>query len=437
MKGGGIMNTERLVPSIRFPEFIQDTEWEKKMFGNIFSFLPNNTLSRADMKVGEGEVYNVHYGDILIKLNAYTDIQQDKLPAIKNINNISKYINARLQDGDIVIADTAEDETVGKCTEIVNTKETIVVSGLHTIPCRPRLKFAQAYLGYYMNSNAFHNKLRPIMQGIKVTSISKTAIQNLYLTYPKSIEEQQKIAECLSSIDTCISSINDIIEQLKAHKKSLLQKLFPQNGKTVPEYRFPEFANIEWETDSLENIFEIRNGYTPSKSNPLFWVGGTIPWFRMEDIRMNGHILSDAIQHVTSEAIKGKGLFPAYSIIVATTATIGEHALIIVDSLANQRFTFLTKRESYDKKIDMMYFHYYMYIIDEWCKRNTNSGGLLSVNMHAFKRLAIPLPPPAEQHKIAECFLSIEKTINLLSNKISLLIQQKKGLSQQLFPALK
>lgn len=94
---------------------------------------------------------------------------------------------------------------------------------------------------------------------------------------------------------------------------------------------------VEFQT--MEEIFEIRNGYTPSKNNPDFWENGTIPWFRMEDIRQNGRILSDAIQHITPAAIKGKGLFPVNSIIIATTATIGEHALVIADSLANQRFT--------------------------------------------------------------------------------------------------
>lgn len=87
----------------------------------------------------------------------------------------------------------------------------------------------------------------------------------------------------------------------------------------------------------LKELFELRNGYTPSKNNPEFWDGGIIPWFRMEDIRKNGHILVDSIQHITSEAVKTAGLFEANSFIIATTATIGEHAWLIADSLANQR----------------------------------------------------------------------------------------------------
>lgn len=89
----------------------------------------------------------------------------------------------------------------------------------------------------------------------------------------------------------------------------------------------------------MDEVFEMRNGYTPSKANDRYWNNGTIPWFRMEDIRQNGRILSDSIQHITKEAVKGGRLFPANSFIIATTATIGEHALVIADSLANQRFT--------------------------------------------------------------------------------------------------
>ena len=209
------------------------------------------------------------------------------------------------------------------------------------------------------------------------------------------------------------------------------------NKKYIPALRFPEFQNDgEWSMDTMENIFDIKNGYTPSKSNPSFWDNGTIPWFRMEDIRKNGHILSDSIQHVTPAAVKNTGLFPAYSIIVATTATIGEHALIIVDSLANQQFTFLTKRKSFDNKLDMMYFHYFMFIIDEWCKRNTNAGGLLSVNMDSFKKLTIPYPSSlSEQKKIADCFVSIDKEIDATKRKLELLKEHKRGLMQRLFPA--
>ncbi len=81
---------------------------------------------------------------------------------------------------------------------------------------------------------------------------------------------------------------------------------------------------MEW--TAVAEIFQLRNGYTPSKSNKEFWENGTVPWFRMDDIRQNGQILNDSLQKVSENAVKGGKLFPADSIIIATSATIGEHA---------------------------------------------------------------------------------------------------------------
>ena len=137
------------------------------------------------------------------------------------------------------------------------------------------------------------------------------------------------------------------------------------------------------EYKELKSVFEMRNGYTPSKAKAEFWEGGTIPWFRMEDIRENGNILSDSAQHITPAAVKGK-LFPANSIIVATSATIGEHALITVESLANQRFTYLVRRPEYEEKLDPKFVYYYCYKLDEWCLNNTNISSFPSVDMAKF-----------------------------------------------------
>ena len=177
--------------------------------------------------------------------------------------------------------------------------------------------------------------------------------------------------------------------------ETLIQKLCPDG--------------VEFRT--MEEVFEIRNGYTPSKNNPDFWEGGTIPWFRMEDIRQNGRILSDAIQHITPAAIKGKGLFPANSIIIATTATIGEHALVIADSLANQQFTNLAVRKSLSACLLPRFVFYYMFVIDEWCKKNVNAGNFASVDMKRFKKLEFPLPPievQTEIVRILDKFTSLE-----------------------------
>lgn len=154
------------------------------------------------------------------------------------------------------------------------------------------------------------------------------------------------------------------------------------------------------EYKALGEVFEKRNGYTPSKNNSSYWEGGTIPWFRMEDIRANGTVLNDAIQHVTDAALKKGGAFPANSIIVATSATIGAHALITCDFLCNQRFTCLTLREAFADCFDLAFLNHYFVVLDEYCLANVNQGSFASVKMGAFDRFRIPVPPIEVQREV-------------------------------------
>lgn len=149
----------------------------------------------------------------------------------------------------------------------------------------------------------------------------------------------------------------------------------------------------------IPELFITRNGYTPSKANNEFWENGTIPWFRMEDIRENGRILTTATQYVSEKAVKGK-LFPADSIIIATSATIGEHALIKVPSLANQRFTYLTLKDEFKDCVDMMFVFYYCFRLDEYCKSHLNQGNFASVDMKQFAAFKFPVPPLPVQREI-------------------------------------
>lgn len=149
----------------------------------------------------------------------------------------------------------------------------------------------------------------------------------------------------------------------------------------------------------LKELFNTRNGYTPSKTNKEFWENGTIPWFRMEDIRENGGILSNATQCVSEKAVKGSP-FPENSIIVATSATIGVHALITVPSLANQRFTYLMLKEAYKDKLNIKFVYYCCFLLDDYCKANLNQSSFASVDMKKFNKFCFPVPPLPVQEEI-------------------------------------
>ena len=212
------------VPEIRFYGFTYD--WEQRKLGEVLISLQNNTLSRADLSNETGIAKNVHYGDVLIKFGDVLDVSREQLPMIKDEKILDKYKASFLQNGDVIIADTAEDTTVGKCSEIAGLRDEVVLSGLHTIPYRPVEKFATGYLGYYLNASAYHDQLIPLMQGIKVTSISKYAMQDTDIVYPKSTEEQAMIGSYFQSLDHLITLHQRKCDELKKMKKYMLQNMF-------------------------------------------------------------------------------------------------------------------------------------------------------------------------------------------------------------------
>ncbi len=211
-------------PELRFKGFTDP--WEQRKFVETFDFLPNNSLSRAQLTYENGTVKNVHYGDVLIKFGELLDVGKEELPNLIDDSLIKNYSSAVLKNGDIVIADAAEDETVGKCSEIKGIKDEKILSGLHTIPVRPRFEFENGYLGYFMNSHSYHDQLLPLIQGTKVSSISKKVLENTVISYPASSSEQEKIATFFENLTNLITLHQRKCEALKSAKQFFLQNMF-------------------------------------------------------------------------------------------------------------------------------------------------------------------------------------------------------------------
>lgn len=211
-------------PEIRFKGFTDP--WEQRKFGEVFMSLQNNTLSRAELNDEFGAAQNIHYGDVLIKYDEILDVSKEPLSYIEKQSIADKFKTSYLQNGDVIIADTAEDETVGKCTEIEGLTDQKVISGLHTMPVRPNRKFASGFLGFYLNSTAYHDQLKPLMQGIKVTSISKGAMQDTVVKFPLDLKEQEQIGIYFGGLDHLITLHQRELEKLQNIKKSMLEKMF-------------------------------------------------------------------------------------------------------------------------------------------------------------------------------------------------------------------
>ena len=212
--------------SLSLFEEIAKGECQNVLFADAFRLLQNNTFSRDDLSFESGDIRNIHYGDVLIKYGTTVNVGEVAIPCIKPDRSVGKFSAASyLCNGDIVFADTAEDYAVGKATEIIGVTDQKILSGLHTIPCRPHDSFAPMYLGYYFNSHHFRSPIYRMIQGIKVSSISKSEIIKTTILVPP-YDTQEKAAFLLSNVDRLIEREEQKIEVLQKTRRGLLQQLF-------------------------------------------------------------------------------------------------------------------------------------------------------------------------------------------------------------------
>ena len=317
------------IPAIRFKGF-SDT-WEQRKFDEVFDCtVPNNTLSRAELSYDEGTVLNVHYGDVLIKYGSVLDVQKDDIPRIP-YRCREDFNGALLQDGDVIIADTAEDETTGKACEIGNLQGRAIVSGLHTMVCRPRHRMALGYLGHYLNSNAYHHQLLPLMQGIKVLSLSRSNIQKTSVSYPTVEKEQQLIANYFSQLDNLITLHQRKYDKLTNVKKSMLEKMFPQNGSNVPEIRFKGFTEA-WEQRKFSELVQIERGGSPRPIDDFITdAPNGLNWVKIGDAPTQGNYITKTAEKIRPEGLpKTREVHPG-DLILSNSMSFGKPYIMGID----------------------------------------------------------------------------------------------------------
>lgn len=425
------MSKENAKPQIRFKGFSED--WERRKLREVFVSLQNNTLSRVELSIEQGVAKNVHYGDILVKFGEVLDVNKEQFPMIINEAIVAKYKDSLLQNGDIIVADTAEDETVGKCTEIANLGNEVLISGLHTIPYRPMFKFASGYLGYYMNSTAYHSQLLPLMQGIKVTSISKCAMQNTNIVYPKSVDEQKQIGKYFKKLDHLITLHQHKYDKLHNIKKSMLEKMFPKNGSNVPEIRFKGFTG-DWEQHKLEEYCEMYNGDRSSKyPNAQDMVSDGIAFINAGDLE-DGCVNFTTANKITREKYDdlGGAKLQFGDIVYCLRGTLGKNAYI-------DNFTEGTIASSLvvirPKNIDGRYLFHVLNSDIEYRQRIVHDEGAAQPNLSAknVSCFIIPIPDIDEQKKISSCLDNLNDFLTLHQRKLQKLKNIKQSMLEKMF----
>lgn len=349
-------------------------------------------------------------------------------PKIERINTFSYDGEAILMAGDGVGA--------GKVFHYANGKFDYHqrVYNMHNI-CGVSGKFM-----FYFIRDQFHYAMEEKNAKSTVDSVRLPWLKAFPIAIPAQ-EEQEAIVTYLDTkvakIDEYISIAEKKIAALEELKQSIIAEAVTRGiHKEVPMkdsgVKWIGMIPEHWKIMRLRFVCEFRNGYTPSKANPKFWENGTIPWFRMEDIRDSGRFLNEAKQYISKEAVKGDGLFEAGSFILATTATIGEHAMLIADSLANQQFTNLKIRKSLISKLSRNFFFYYLFVIDEYCKSTTRKATFPSVDMTDLKNIGVSIPPIEEQQEIVTYLDSKVANINQLCQAERSQIEKLKEYKQRL-----
>lgn len=407
-----------LVPKLRFPEFRGTSPWAGKPMGEVYSFKSNNSLSRDQLNYEQGSVKNIHYGDIHTKFSTLFDITKEKVPFINTAESLDGFRpDNDCVEGDMIFADASEDlADIGKSIEIVRLHGERVVSGQHTILARPNGDILVVGFGAYLfKSRYVRTQIQKESQGSKVLGISATRLTKIRLPIPIAKPEQQKIAECLSSVDELSAAQARKVDALKTHKKGLMQQLFPREGETQPRLRFPEFQNAgEWEPKSLGGLCRIRTGKKDANEGAE---DGAYPFFTC------------AAKHTYSHSYS----FDTEAILIAGNANVGQTNYYNGKFEAYQRTYVLTDFTGM--------FVPYLYSV---LNANLRPDLLAQVQTSAMSYIRLPMleeyqinapSSQAEQQRIADCLTRLDDLIAAQTQTLEALKTHKQGLMQQLFPS--
>ena len=385
--------------------------------------ISNNTLSRSELSYEEGSILNIHYGDILIKYGSILDIHKYKIPRIPNEKK-EDFRGSLLQPGDIVIADTAEDETTGKACEIGSLFGNRIVAGLHTMVARPNIEMASGYLGYYLNSNAYHCQLLPMMQGIKVLSLSRANVKKTALKFPESPKEQQLIANYFIQLDELITLHQRKLDKLINVKKSMLEKMFPKQGSTVPEIRFNGFTQA-WEQRKAKKLF-ISTADKGYPDLPVLSATQDRGMIRRDQNSIN-------ISHDKNNENGYKRVLPG-QFVIHLRSFQGGFAHSRIEGITSPAYTIFGFSEP--KKHDSEYWKY-VFTSKEFIRRlETVTYGIRdgrSISYDEFLTLDFFFPSVEEQEKISQYLDKLTHLITLHQRKLEKLKNIKKSMLEKMF----
>ena len=412
------MSTDSIYPKIRFPEFRDLESWSTIKLEDCLLQAPDYGLNAPA----------VPYSDKLPTYLRITDIADDGTFISENKMSVNAELNENnsLHDGDIVLARTGA--SVGKAYKYRSEDGALIFAGF-LIRIRPNQQILRSeYIYQYLFTSSYKNWVQITSTRSGQPGINSKEYSSLLVPHT-SPTEQQKIADCLSSLDKYIDATKRKLELLKEYKNGLIQRLFPTKGKTVPELRFPEFQNNEeWD---YENGNELYDSIVNKEHNSVLPI--------LAITQENGAVPRDDINYrvvVEKKSIEGYKVVEVGDFIISLRSFQGGIEYSRYRGLCSPAYIVLRKKH---KEICDDFYRHYFKSFQYIQELNRNLEGIRDGKMVSYKQFSdirLPHPSPTEQKMVADCLSSLDETIKSCEDKISALELHKKGLMQQLFPKL-
>lgn len=392
-----------VVPKLRFPEFVEAGEWAARSIGGLCR------IRTGKKDANEGAADGTYPFFTCAESHIYSDSYSFDAEAILIAGNANvgqaKYYN-------------------GKFEAYQRTYVLTDFSEIH-IP----------YLYAILSAN-----LRPaLLAQVQVSAMSYIRLpmlEEFQVATPPSINEQQKIADCLTSLDELIAAQGRKVEALKTYKRGLMQQLFLREGETVPRLRFPEFRDAPgWKRQFLDKLATRGTGHTPSKSVDGNYNGG-IKWISLADSKS----LDKGLIHQTATEISQQGienssavLHPVGTVVLSRDAGVGKSAILAEPMAVSQHFiAWICHRD----RLDNWFLYYVLQILKPVFESVATGSTIKTIGMPFFKDLTLLAPSVDEQKNISKLLLSLDERIRVEIAGVNQLKTHKQSLMQQLFPAV-
>lgn len=407
-------NKKTRAPKLRFPGFTDD--WEQHKLGDLVEKVKGNdgrmNLPTLTISAGNGWMTQEDRFSSMIagkEKKNYTLLKKGELSYNHGNSKLAKY-------GAVFELKDYDEALVPKVYHSFKTNDNVSSSFIERIF---ETKMPDRELAKLITSGAR-------MDGL--LNINFEAFISIKVKLP-SYEEQYIIADFFELFNSLIALQQRKIEHLKEKKKGLLQKMFPKNGESIPELRFPGFTEA-WEQHKLGEIAKIVGGGTPSTANPNYW-DGDVNWYSPAEIG-GENIVYESNRKISEEGLKKSSakILPAGTILFTSRAGIGNTAILGKEATTNQGFQSIVPN---NKLLDSYFIYSRTNELKQYGEKTGAGSTFVEVSGKQMAKMPLFIPKINEQKKIGSFFRQLDNLITLQQRKLEHLELLKKGLLQQMF----